>query len=226
MEIGSTVEVEYEITSHDKAYLSSFESFQFTQPLDKKSFEFSVPAGLAVHALVPGPKGHVTVHEKVDHGMRVMDWHAANVAPLPSEQQLPPAWSYNPGVQYYVGNVGDYWKALQTAMLARSRNGVQAAAQAQRLTASSKTMLEKIKIIRDFMARNIRRGRPLFYRPAASRSSPTRTRRFPMATVTQPTGRYCSTPCHALGAQPQFVMGSGVPTVGGLESTANVPSPG
>ena len=106
---------------HDMPFLSGFEPFQFPDALDEKSFELTAPADLKIHKLVSGAKGIVTERDKTAAGQQTFDWGATNVAALPSEQQLPPAWNYDAGVEYFVGNVGDYWKALNAAMLAHSQ---------------------------------------------------------------------------------------------------------
>jgi Domain of Unknown Function with PDB structure (DUF3857)/Transglutaminase-like superfamily len=68
VEIGSTIEVEFEVTMRDKPYLSGFESFQFPQALDRKSFELTAPADLKIHKLVSGAKGIVTEQDRTTSG--------------------------------------------------------------------------------------------------------------------------------------------------------------
>ena len=135
VEIGSTIEVEYEVAMRDKPFLTGFEPFQFPDALDVKSFELTAPVGLKIHKLVSGAKGIVADLNKTANGVQTYDWRATNVAALPSEQQLPPEWIYGAGVEYFAGNVGDYWKALNAAMLAHSKNSTNAAALARQLTA-------------------------------------------------------------------------------------------
>src|SRR5205814_7548268 len=48
VEIGSTIEVEFEIISHNKPFLSGFESFQLPDEMKQKMFQLTAPAGLKV----------------------------------------------------------------------------------------------------------------------------------------------------------------------------------
>src|SRR4029077_17326047 len=62
VDVGSTIEVEYEINSKGKPYLSGFESFQTFDDLDQKQFRLTAPTDLAVRTIVTGPDG--TVHQE------------------------------------------------------------------------------------------------------------------------------------------------------------------
>ena len=170
VEIGSTIEVEYEVTMHDMPYLSGFEPFQFPQALDKKSFELTAPAGLKIQQLVSGAKGIVTDLNKTASGIQTFDWRATNVAALPSEQQLPPAWNYDAGVDYFVGNIGEYWKALNAAMLAHSKNSTNAAALARQLTATAKTEIGRRAGDTRFHRQKHPPGRAVVHRVAVERA--------------------------------------------------------
>ncbi len=221
VEIGSTIEVEYEVTMHDMPFLSGFEPFQFPQALDKKSFELTAPAGLKIQKLVSGAKGIVTDLNKTANGVQTFDWRATNVAALPSEQQLPPAWNYDAGVGYFVGNIGDYWKALNAAMLAHSKNSTKAAALARQLTASAKTKLDAARAIRDFIAKNIRQAGPSFTDLPLSELSDADT------TLADGYGHAADRAIlfHAMlaaaGFQPEFIMASELPPVAGIKNVAN-----
>jgi transglutaminase-like putative cysteine protease len=220
VEIGSTIDVEFEVTMHDKPYLSDFESFQFPDALDKKSFELTAPANLPIHKLVSGAKGIVEEQDKTANDIRTYDWRATNVEALPSEQQLPPEWNYDAGVDYFVGNVADYWKALNDAMLVHSKNSTNAAALARQLTASAKTKLDAVKTIRDFIAKNIREAGPSFT------DLPLRELSDADTTLADGYGHAADRAIlfyamlSAAGFQPEFVMASGLPPVAGINNIA------
>lgn len=162
VEIGSTIEVEYEITMTNKPYLSGYEAFQFPDAMDEKSFKITAPAGLKIQKLVSGPHGIVKEKSETADGAQTLQWNAKEVKPLPSEPDLPPEWNYQAGVGYFVGDASDYWKALGDAMVARSKNSTDAAKLVKELTASAKTKLDAAKAIRDFIAENIRVAGPSF----------------------------------------------------------------
>lgn len=220
VEIGSTIQVEYEVTMHDLPFLSDFEPFQFPDALDKKSFTLTAPAGLKISRLVTGPKGIVAEHSKTANGEQTFDWRAANVAALPPEQGLPPAWNYDAGVQYFAGNVGDYWQALSDAMLAHAKKSDKASALARQLTASTSVKTDAVKAIRDFIAQNIRQAGPSFTELPLSELSDADT------TLADGYGddADCAILFHAMlaaaGFQPEFVMASGLPPVAGITNVA------
>ena len=220
VEIGSTIQVEYEVTMHDMPFLSGFEPFQFPDALDEKSFELTAPADLKIHKLVNGAKGIVTERLKTAGGKQTFDWGATNVTALSPEDQLPPAWNYDAGVGYFAGNIGDYWKALNAAMLAHAKNSTNAEALARQLTAPAKTKLDAARAIRDFIAKNIRQAGPSFT------DLPLRELSDADTTLADGYGDDADRAIlfHAMlaaaGFQPEFVMASGLPPVDGIDSVA------
>ena len=220
VEIGSTIDVEYEVTMHDMPFLSDFELFQFPDALDEKSFELTAPADLPIHKLVSGAKNIVREQDKTANDVRIYDWQATNVEALPSEQQLPPEWNYDAGVDYFVGNIGDYWKELNDAMLAHAKNSTNAAALARQLTASARTKLDAVKAIRDFIAKNIREAGPSFT------DLPLRELSDADTTLADGYGHAADRAIlfyamlHAAGFHPELIMASGLPPVAGINHIA------
>ncbi len=220
MDVGSVIEVEYEITMHDLPYLADFESFQFPETLDQKSFTVTAPAGLKFSSFVSGAPGTVNQSNKTSNGMISYEWQATNIEALPSEQQLPPTWTYDSGVEYFAGNISDYWKALNDAMLGHAQNGTHAAALARQLTASAKTKLDAVKAIRDFIAQNIRNGGPSFTELPLSELSDADT------TLADGYGHAADRAIlfyamlTAAGFHPEIVVASGLPPVTGINQVA------
>jgi len=162
VDIGSTIEVEYEIAFHDKAFLSGFQSFQESNELVQKVFQVAAPVGLTVHTLDRGPAGIVTSDNKIENGMQTLTWKAANVKALPAENALPPNWLYQAGAVYFVGDAAAYLSELQRTLLDRSGHSAKAQELARKLTATAKTKLEAVKAIRDFVSSSIRSTGPSF----------------------------------------------------------------
>ncbi|MGH8022060.1 MAG: DUF3857 domain-containing protein, partial [Limisphaerales bacterium] len=220
VEIGSTIEVEFEITMKGVPFISGFEPFQFPDDLNAKSFVLTAPKGLKIEKLVSGPRGIVREHDSAAGGNRTFEWKAEGIKPLPSEPDLPPEWNYQAGVEYFIGNPADYWKALSEAMLDHSRHDSSAAALAKRLAAAGKTKLEKLKAIRDFIAENIRLAGPSF--------TALPLRELSDADTTLNDGYGHSADCailyyamlDAAGFRPQFVMASDLPPVRRLAKVA------
>ena len=68
VEVGSTIEVEFEIISTNKPFLAGFESFQLPDEMEQKSFTLTAPAGVKIQRLVSGAPG--MVHEQDQTGWR------------------------------------------------------------------------------------------------------------------------------------------------------------
>jgi transglutaminase-like putative cysteine protease len=162
VEIGSVIEVEFEITSTNRPFLAGYESFQFPDALEAKSVRLTAPANVKIQTHVSGPAGAVKDSVQVADGVRTYTWSATNVAAEPAEGQLPPDWMFNSGVSFYVGDVNDYYHALRQTLLARAQGSSQAAALARKLTANSTNRLEALRIIRDYVASSIRLAGPTF----------------------------------------------------------------
>jgi transglutaminase-like putative cysteine protease len=220
VDIGSTIEVEFEVSAKNKPFLSGFESFQLPDEMAKKSFVLKAAPGLAVQKIVTGPGGIVNegkLSEKDGQGFR---WEAQNVKAMPAESQLPPEWVYAAGVQYFVGDLKSYLKELNETMLDRSRKSAKAAEQAHKLTAESKTKMDAVKAIRDFVAKSIREAGPSFTELPLSELS--------AADATLADG-YGHAADHAIllhamltaaGFKPEFILASGLPPISGITNVA------
>jgi transglutaminase-like putative cysteine protease len=226
VDIGSMIEVEYEVTRHDMPFLSGFETFQFPDMLDDKTFELAAPTNLQIDTLVSGRAGVVKEQDRTASGIRTLRWRARNVRALPSEEQLPPQWNYDPGVEYFVGDVADYWQALRDAMLAHSQKSAKASELARRLAGPTLTNLDAVAAIRDFIAKNIREAGPSFTRlPLRELSDADTTLADGYGHAADRAILYYAM-LSAAGFQPEFVMASDLPPVAGITNvTQSVPLP-
>ncbi|HEY5043340.1 MAG TPA: DUF3857 domain-containing protein, partial [Verrucomicrobiae bacterium] len=223
VEIGSTIEVEFQITMKDLPFLAGFEPFQFPDALDKKSFELIARTNVIVSEMTTGG---LKKRDEIANGLQTIQWQSKKVKALPAETQVPPAWNYEPGVDYFVGNPADYWKALNDAMLAHSQKSTQAAAMARQLTSAAKTKLDAIKAIRDFIAVSIREAGPSFTDVPLSELSDADT------TLADGYGHAADRAIlfyamlTAAGFQPEFVLASGLPPIAGITNvTQSFPLP-
>ncbi|HEX3626611.1 MAG TPA: DUF3857 domain-containing protein [Verrucomicrobiae bacterium] len=220
VDIGSTIEVEFEISMKDMPFINGFEYFQFSDDLDSKSFVMTAPKDLKIQKLVSGPQGIVQENDSADGGTQKFEWQAKGVKPLPTEGDLPPAWNYQAGVAYFVGDASDYWKELSNMMLERTGHNAGAAALAKKLTASAKTKQDAMKAIRDFIAKNIRMAGPSFTElPLRELSGADTTLNDGYGHAADRAILYYAM-LKAVGFQPDFVMVSGLPPVTGLAKVA------
>jgi transglutaminase-like putative cysteine protease len=220
VEIGSTIEVAFEITSTNRPFVSGFESFQLPDALDSKSFTLTAPAGLPIHHLVSGPAGLIKEEMSEQGGQQSFHWQIEHVEALPEEPQLPPEWAYNSGVSYFAGEMSAYLKDLHETMLNRSAQSSKAAAQAGQLAAQSHGKLETLTAIRDFVAKTIRLAGPSFTDLPLSELSAADT------TLADGYGHAADRAIllHAMlsaaGFQPEFVLASQLPPIAGITNVA------
>ena len=213
VDIGSTIEVEFEISSKGRAFLSGFESFQMPDEVVEKSFQLTAPASLKIQKRISGPGGIIRQAAKTEGGKQHFEWRAEKVNALPAEPQLPPEWIYSAGVGYFIGDMKSYLKELEGTMLDRSRKCAKAAEKARQLTGQCKTRREAVKAIRDFIARSIRQAGPGFTELPLSELS--------AADTTLADGYGHSTDrailYHAMltaaGFRPEFVLASSLPPI-------------
>ncbi|HWY76396.1 MAG TPA: transglutaminase-like domain-containing protein, partial [Verrucomicrobiae bacterium] len=219
VDVGSTIEVEFEITSEDRPYLAGFESFQLPDEMDHKSFQLTAPPNVKIQQMVNGEQGAIKEESKVDDRQQSLTWQADHVKALPAETQLPPEWAYGAGVSYFVGDMKTYLKDLNDTLLAQSQKRAKTEGLVRELTAQTGDKLDKVKAIRDFVAKSIRLAGPSFTELPLSELSPADT------TLADGYGHAADRAIllHAMlsaaGFQPEFVLASGLPPI---ESITNV----
>src|SRR5262249_49357972 len=226
VDIGSTIEVEYQITTKEKPFLSGFEAFQLQDELEQKSFKLTAPAGIKIQQIVSGPTDIVKEEAKTENGVQFFTWRSENVKAMPQESQLPPEWLFLPGVSYFAGDLNVYLGNLRDVMLQRSAKRVKVEQLANQLTAGAKTKLDAIKAIRDYVAKSIRVAGPSFMELPLSELSDADT------TLDDGYGHTADRAIllHALlavaGFQPDFVLASGLPPIGPITNlTSSFPMP-
>ncbi len=221
VDIGSQIEVEYEITATNKPFIAGFEGFQLPDELDKKSFHLSAPCDVTVQKLATGPDGIVKSENQSNSSTQSYVWTSAHVAALPAENQLPPEWSYLAGVQYFAGDQKAYFRTLNETMEDRSRKSEKAADMAKKLAGSTPDKLDGLKAIRDFVAKTIREAGPSFTELPLSELSAADT------TLTDGYGHAADRAIllHAMltaaGFHPEFVLASGLPPITGITNIAS-----
>jgi hypothetical protein len=222
VDIGSRIEVEFEITSTNKPFLAGFEAFQLPDALQQKSFTLTAPREVAIHKLVSGPAGLVKDQTKSDPSKQTFVWTSTNMTATPAESQLPPEWSYLPGVQYFVGDLNAYLKDLNQRMTERSEKSAAAAAKAKEMTAGISNQLDQVAALRNFVAKSIREAGPSFTDLPLSELSAADT------TLSDGYGHSADRAIllHAMltaaGFKPEFVLASGLPPIAGITNVAGV----
>jgi transglutaminase-like putative cysteine protease len=221
VDIGSTIEVELEITSTGKPFINGFESFQLPDAMDEKTFVLKVPAKVKVEKLVNNAESLMKETDKHKDGQQILRWESSNVPGLPAEPQLPPEWIGAASVSYFVGDARAYYAEVRQAMLDRSAKGVQAAQAARRLAGAAKTRAAAVQAIRDYISKNIRVAGPAFYNLPLTELSAADT------TLADGYGHMADRAIlyHAMlsaaGFKPEFVMASGLPPIAEITGVAD-----
>jgi len=220
VEIGSTIEVAFEVTSTNLPFVSGFESFQLPEALDRKSFALTAPAGLKIHQMVSGSDGLIKQEISDTGGQQKFRWQVEHVQALPAEPQLPPDWAYNSGVEYFIGDMSDYLEELNNTMLNRSGQRAKAAALAMELAGKAHGQLETVTAVRDFVTKSIRLAGPSFT------ELPLRELSAADTTLADGYGHAADRAIllHAMlsaaGFKPEFVLASELPPIAGITNVA------
>lgn len=216
VDIGSTIEIEYERTFHNKPFLATFEPFQTFDDLDKKDVRLTAPAGLKLQTMITGPDGIVKQQTNLANGTQTFEWHAENIKALPAESLLPPEWIFMAGVNFFAGDEKAYLKELHETLLDRSGKASAASIKARELTASAKDKRQAAIAIRDFVASSVRHAGPSFSELPLSELSPADV------TLADGYGHMADRAIllHAMlksaGFKPEFVLASGLPPIAGI----------
>ena len=227
VEIGSTIEVEFEIAIKGKPFVSGFEAFQLPDALDRKDVVVTAPTNVVVQSYVSGPADIITTKHTLTNDSQILHWMASDVKALPAETQLPPDWAYLSGVAVFIGDATNYWSDLNKILLDRAGQSTKAAEQARQLTASAKSKREAAIAIRDFIVKSIRVAGPNSFTelPLTELSGAD-------TTLTDGYGHLADRAIlfHAMlkaaGFEPEFVMASALPPIAGITNvTASLPLP-
>jgi transglutaminase-like putative cysteine protease len=226
VDIGSTIEVEFQISTTNKPFLTGFESFQLFDDLAKKDFQISAPASVRVQTLLTGPSGFITQSTNATSTTQAFQWRAENVKALPAETQLPPAWIYMAGVDYFAGNLKAYLTELNSAMLDRSAKSAKAGEIAQRLSSQASSRIAAVSAIRDHIIKSIRLAGPSFADLPLSELSSADTTLADGYGHTADRAILFHAMLSAAGFQPEFVLASSLPPIAGITNiTATFPLP-
>ena len=226
VDIGSTIEVEYEMTMRDRPYIAGFEAFQLGDDLAHKSFDLSAAAGVPVKTLVTAGDSIHPATVTAASGAPSFRWTTDNMKAMPAETDVPPQWAYLPGVTYFAGDFRAYLKTLSDTLETRSGARAQVEQLLPQIVSPQRGDLENVRAIRDFVAKTIREAGPSFTELPLSELSRADT------TLADGYGHAADRAIllHAMlsgaGFRPEFVLASDVPALPELrEKSASFPLP-
>ena len=161
VETGSVIRTAYRIVHRDAPLFSFSAALQGMDPIVDYSVTVDAPTGLVLRAESFG--GVREVSDTKD-GRAVRTWSVSNPKTLPREEHLPPAFAYAASVYGSAGEWRSYAAAV-TAVLKKAISpeaGREARAKARALCEGLASTPDKVRAIRDFVARDIRLAGPMF----------------------------------------------------------------
>jgi transglutaminase-like putative cysteine protease len=226
VDIGSTIEVEYQVTTKHKPFLSGWEQFQLPDELEQKTVILTAPGDLKVQRLISGPDGIVREQKSDANNEQDFQWHTDKVKALPAEGQLPPEWTYLAGVSYFAGDAQAYWKELNQTLLDRAGMSANAAQVAHKVAGEGKSKAAQVQAVRNFLAMSIRSAGPSFTELPLSELSDADTTLKDGYGHAADRAILCYAMLKSLGFEPSFVLASGLPPISEITNlTSRFPLP-
>ena len=178
VETGSVIRTSYRIVRRDAPFFSFSAVLQDVDPVIDYSVTVDAPTGLVMRAAAFGDiletprEGRASSRPQWEGpassgplaARTVRTWSVTNPKTLPREEHLPPAFAYAASVY---GSAGD-WSAYAADVAAVLKKAVSpeagraARAKARALCEGLATTPDKVRAIRDFVAREIRLAGPMF----------------------------------------------------------------
>lgn len=156
VEIGSILEYEFVSTVAGKPFFSTTQIFNGHEPIDRKTVTVTAPDSLELHILNTGIEETKSVREgTVSYG-----WKVENQPAIKKEEGLPPWWTFNPAVFISTSNWKSYSEDVRSHLLAATEDQPETAALAEQLTSEITSDREKVIVLRNWTAKNLRPAGP------------------------------------------------------------------
>ena len=172
VEEGSVLDYTIVHSVHDRSFFSMVEFMTGEYPVVGKNIRVIVPQNVHVRVLqsdqgwglasswVREPENIITSTRTHAPGNVAYGFRSRRVRPVVQEQNLPPQYSYQPTVAMTSGTWEGYAGELYGHLHRAALEGKEAGKKAEELVAGVSKNLEKIRIIRDFVARSIAHAGP------------------------------------------------------------------
>ena len=170
--VGSVLEYTIERRMQDRPFFSMIEFPACEYPVVRTQISVSVPDNLAPRVFISdqgwglenlwvrNPEQIISSTYTMHEARSEYGFSAHRVRPVVQEKDLPPEYSYQPAVAMTSGTWKGYAQTLDEHLLASASPGTQAAEEARRLVAGVSGDLEKIRVIRDAVAKNTTQAGP------------------------------------------------------------------
>ncbi len=188
---GCTIHYAYQKKNHNKPFFAGREVLRDMEPIVRKTVTVTTPTGMALttHSTPTGIGSANSTFSSSDTGIKIekntkkhqdrteRTWEVKNVPAIERERDLPPFYAFNPVVTFTTGKWSAYMKRVRDTLtkLANQRaDHVQN--RVQSITDDADNKREKIRAVRDYVARNIRAAGPALHEvPLSALSEPSKT---------------------------------------------------
>ena len=161
VETGSVIRTSYRVVRRNATFFNFSAVLQGVDPIVDYSVTVDAPTGMVIRTELFGGVREVS---DTKGGRSVRTWSVSNPKTLPREEHLPPAFAYAAAVYGSAGDWSSYADGV-AAVLKKAFSpeaGREARAKARALCDGLATTPDKVRAIRDFVARDIRLAGPAF----------------------------------------------------------------
>lgn len=212
VEIGSTLDIKYEIIVKGKPFYSDIFYFREDYPIDKFRLKLTIPNDIPIKII---KKNTDNVTERITSNNKVTcyEWETKNQVALVKEVSIPPRWIFIPNIIVSTGNWEDYFEVINDKLIFLSENQKFASECALDLVKGLKTDKDKIIAVRDFISKRVKQSGPSFVKlPLDSLSNADTTLRDGYGNNADIAILYY-TMLKSIGYFPEFVLSSGFPNI-------------
>ncbi|MBL7076177.1 MAG: DUF3857 and transglutaminase domain-containing protein [Kiritimatiellae bacterium] len=160
VEEGSVITYETVSEVRGKPFFSLRKTFRGFDPVDGASVTVSVPTSLVL--TVADHTGSDDYQVNTADGITTHSWRIGPQPAIKPEGNLPPQWTFLPTLVLSAGTWEDYAAEVDVQLSAAMTNAPNCELKARELTATCSNEVEKVRTIRDFVARNVRSAGPWF----------------------------------------------------------------
>jgi transglutaminase-like putative cysteine protease len=217
VDIGCTIAYRTRRVLTGRPFWSFSDAFRGFEPIEQQTVSVIAPRDMAL--CITNTTADTPVCQISDDGdTRTYTWHVQQQAPLKEEDNLPPWWSFIKGVLVSGGRWEEYGNAVQAALVLATEQQPAAAAKAQELCTGTNDAAAKVRLIRDWLEKNIRLAGPaLVELPLTCITPADRTLRDGYGNNPDRAVLY-ATMLRAVGLAPEFVLASWEPVLKGVQN--------
>ncbi|HBM15950.1 MAG TPA: hypothetical protein DD381_06370 [Lentisphaeria bacterium] len=213
VEVGSTIDLEYEATTKNKPFYSGIFVFRSKYPIEKYEVKLNISKERNLHFLDIEKKNADAISEEISENNEFTSycWTALNQSPVVEEESFPPVWTFLPTVIVSEGNWKDYTEALLERFNELLKDNNMVSELTEKIIESKSSEKEKILSIRDFIEKNINNSGPAFTDlPLSCVSKPDVTLKDGYGNNADRALLYTAM-LNSAGFKTQFVLASGLP---------------